>query len=139
MTSLMIAVTRASGEVGHQFTSGLQRLATLRESKLATLFFFLWCLGIMGDGFSTYYVITQSNGVLVEGNSAAVVVMETFGLMGWVILAGLVCSAFMVLFFGRVTGMHSRAILVVASAVLLGKLYFAVSNYLLWLSYLRGF
>lgn len=133
---LNLALHKAGSELGHQVSTGLDRLKNLRESKAFTALFFLWCLGIMGDAYSTVHVITQSNGALIEGNPAAIVVMDAVGLYGWVLLASLMCVAFMIPSMGKVTGMYSRALFTIAIGVLAGKLFFSVTNYLLWLDYL---
>lgn len=131
-TTLHAAWTKASDQLHDQFWSGIDRIRRIRQDTVAALVTVLWFVGIVGDGLTTVLILKFGDGRIVEGNPAAAALMGAVGIEGWGVVAAVVCLPLVALSLGTTPGLFARSARVAAFLIGAGKVWFAVTNYVLW-------
>lgn len=133
--SLREAWEKFDDQIREQASTGWARLRRVHREPVAFAVMLAWIVGIVGDAATTVYMLHHSGGALVEGNPAARAVMDALGPVGWAVAASLVCAALIAPSLGTARGMYARSFRIAALAICAGKVWFAVTNYLLWLQF----
>lgn len=130
------AVVDALTQVRGQFTDGWRTLHQPRSWGLgyATLAM-AWMVGVIGDALTTLTLTRDP--LVVEENPAAVAMMATIGVEGWVLASVAVCAGLAVGSFGRVRGGYARLLLGLTLLVVTTKVLVTLHNFAVWVSLSR--